>query len=231
MSGLCSEVGFDFSDSPALETVTKMVQSQLVELWRIGRAFPELASRVEPVPADILLAMVEMGMPMAGLQEYAMRSNRVSLPSPSATMTGKQTAILYMGNKARHPIHIPEHLPKMPSNHSYIRRGLGSPSLTMRVREKAASQKSDVERALTRCIFKTGNIHNLFKTDDSNLFPLISCEKNEEGMKVPHYLDALMFKDQVFEEDEREYLPKKRKAATSHHDFDDDDESVDKKAG
>ena len=39
-----------------------------------------------------------------------------------------------------------------------------------------------------------------------------------------------MFKDQVFEEDEREYLPKKRKAATSHHDFDDDDEDVEKKA-
>ena len=49
-------------------------------------------------------------------------------------------------------------------------------------------------------------------------------------MKLPPYLDALMFKDQVFEEDEREYLPKKRKAATSHHDFDDDDEDVEKKA-
>jgi len=63
-----------------------MVQSLLVELGRSARAFTELASRVEPVSADIMLAMVEMGMPMAGLQEYAMRSNRVSLPSPSATV-------------------------------------------------------------------------------------------------------------------------------------------------
>eukprot|EP00090_Calanus_glacialis_P038863 TRINITY_DN67734_c0_g1_i1.p1 TRINITY_DN67734_c0_g1~~TRINITY_DN67734_c0_g1_i1.p1 ORF type:complete len:281 (-),score=109.15 TRINITY_DN67734_c0_g1_i1:113-955(-) len=232
VSSLCTEVGYDCADSTALETVTEMVQSLLVELGRSARAFTELASRVEPVSADIMLAMVEMGMPMTGLQEYAMRSNRVSLPSPSATVTAKQTAILHTGNKARHPIHIPEHLPEMPDSHSYIRTPTHRQPVTdyESVREKAASQKRDVERALTRFIAKTGKIHNLFKTDDSNLFPLISCEKDEEGMKLPPYLDALMFKDQVFEEDEREYLPKKRKAATSHHDFDDDDEDVDKKA-
>jgi hypothetical protein len=34
-----------------------------------------------------------------------------------------------------------------------------------------------VERALTRFIAKTGKIHNLFNTEDTNLFPLISCVK------------------------------------------------------
>ena len=48
--------------------------------------------------------------------------------------------------------------------------------------------------------------------------------------KIALCLDALLFKDQVFEEDEREYLPKKRKAARDYNDFDDDDEDVDKKA-
>ena len=101
------------------------------------------------------------------------------------------------------------------------------------VREKAASQKRDVERALTRFIAKTGKIHNLFKTDDSNLFPLISCERDEEGVKLPAYLDALLFKDQVFEEDEREYLPKKRKSnnqnnskARKQEEDSDDEEAV-----
>ena len=117
----------------------------------------------------------------------------------------------------------------MPDSHSYIRTPTHRQPVTdyESVREKAASQKRDVERALTRFIAKTGKIHNLFKTDDSNLFPLISCEKDEEGMKLPPYLDALLFKDQVFEEDEREYLPKKRKS--SPDDLDDDDEDVDKK--
>ena len=73
------------------------------------------------------------------------------------------------------------------------------------VREKAASQKRDVERALTRFIAKTGKIHNLFKTDDNNLFPLISCEREVDGAKTLPYLNAVLFKDQVFEEDEREF--------------------------
>eukprot|EP00092_Neocalanus_flemingeri_P045726 GFUD01051239.1.p1 GENE.GFUD01051239.1~~GFUD01051239.1.p1 ORF type:complete len:280 (+),score=83.40 GFUD01051239.1:57-896(+) len=231
VSSLCTEVGYDCADSTALETVTEMAQSLIVELGRSARAFCELASRVEPVSADIVLSMVEMGIPVQGLKEYAMRSNRVTLPAPAQTVTAKQTAILHTGNKKRHPGHIQDHLPEMPDSHSYIRTPTHRQPVTdyESVREKAASQKRDVERALTRFIAKTGKIHNLFKTDDSNLFPLISCEKEEEGMKLPPYLDALMFKDQVFEEDEREYLPKKRKS--SHNDMDDDDEdNVDKKA-
>jgi len=229
VSSLCTEMGFDCADSTALETVTEMTQSLLVELGRSARAFCELASRVEPVSADIVLSMVEMGIPVQGLKEYALRSNRVTLPPPSQAVTSKQTAILHTGNKKRHPTHIPDHLPEMPDSHSYIRTPTHRQPVTdyESVREKAASQKRDVERALTRFIAKTGKIHNLFKTDDSNLFPLISCEKDEEGMKLPAYLDALLFKDQVFEEDEREYLPKKRKS--SPDDLDDDDEDVDKK--
>merc|ERR1719466_667095 len=231
VSSLCTEMGFDCADSTALETVTEMTQSLLVELGRSARAFCELASRVEPVSADIVLSMVEMGIPVQGLKEYALRSNRVTLPPPSQAVTSKQTAILHTGNKKRHPTHIPDHLPEMPDSHSYIRTPTHRQPVTdyESVREKAASQKRDVERALTRFIAKTGKIHNLFKTDDSNLFPLISCEKDEEGMKLPPYLDALLFKDQVFEEDEREYLPKKRK--NTDRDFDDDDEKdKDKKA-
>merc|ERR1712122_199486 len=99
-----------------------------------------------------------------------MRNSRVTLPAPSQTVSSKQTAILHTGNKARPPTH------RQPVTDYES------------VREKAASQKRDVERALTRFIAKTGKIHNLFKTDDSNLFPLISCEKEEEGVKLPPYL-------------------------------------------
>ena len=83
------------------------------------------------------------------------------------------------------------------------------------VREKAASQKRDVERALTRFIAKTGKIHNLFKTDDNNLFPLISCERDVDSTKTLPYLSAVLFKDQVFEEDEREFEKKREKKRKS----------------
>ena len=32
-----------------------------------------------------------------------------------------------------------------------------------------------------------------------------------DGAKIPPYINAVLFKDQVFEEDEREFLSKKRK--------------------
>jgi len=230
VSSLCTEVGYDCADSTALETLTEMTQSLIFELGRSSRAYCELASRVEPVSADIVLSLVEMGIPVDGLKDYALRSNRTTLPPPSQSVTSKQTAILHTGNKKRHPMHIPDHLPEMPDSHSYIRTPTHRQPVTdyESVREKAASQKRDVERALTRFIAKTGKIHNLFKTDDNNLFPLISCEKDEEGVKLPPYLDALLFKDQVFEEDEREYLPKKRKTSNIDRDDDDDDEGENK---
>ena len=117
------------------------------------------------------------------------------------------------GNNKKHPSSIPDNLPEFPDSHSYIRTPTHRQPVTdyEMVREKAASQKRDVERALTRFIAKTGKIHNLFKTDDNNLFPLISCEREVDGAKIPPYINAVLFKDQVFEEDEREFLSKKRK--------------------
>ena len=121
--------------------------------------------------------------------------------------------LIISGNNKKHPNSIPDNLPEFPDSHSYIRTPTHRQPVTdyEMVREKAASQKRDVERALTRFIAKTGKIHNLFKTDDNNLFPLISCERDVEGAKLPPYLNAVLFKDQVFEEDEREFSTKKRK--------------------
>lgn len=39
------------------------------------------------------------------------------------------------------------------------------------VREKAAVQKRDIEKALTKFLAKTNPIHNLFDTDEANIFP------------------------------------------------------------
>lgn len=39
------------------------------------------------------------------------------------------------------------------------------------IREKAASQKRDIERALTKFLAKTSETHNLFNTEDNQVFP------------------------------------------------------------
>ena len=226
VSGLLTELGFTSAENVALETLTELTQSFISELGRSTRSFCELANRVEPVSADVVLALVEMGVPVTGVQSYATRSQRVSLPTPAQLTTPKQTSILHTGNNKKHPSSIPDNLPDFPDSHSYIRTPTHRQPVTdyEMVREKAASQKRDVERALTRFIAKTGKIHNLFKSDDNNLFPLISCEREVEGVKLPPYLNAVLFKDQVFEEDEREFLSKKRK-----HSDKDSSEDGDKK--
>ena len=53
VSGLLTELGFHSAESAALETLTELTQSFIVELGRSTRSFTELACRVEPVSADI----------------------------------------------------------------------------------------------------------------------------------------------------------------------------------
>ena len=121
VSALCTEVGFDSAESSCLETLTVLTTSLVTELGRSARAYCELAGRVEPVVADLVLALVEMGIPLEGLAEYALRGSRVSLSQPAQAVPAKQTAILHTGNKRRHPAYVPEHMPEMPDSHSYIR--------------------------------------------------------------------------------------------------------------
>ncbi|KAL3872961.1 hypothetical protein ACJMK2_036129 [Sinanodonta woodiana] len=58
------------------------------------------------------------------------------------------------------------------------------------IREKAASQRRDVEKAFTRFIAKTGKTQSLFK-DDAGAFPLIAVQPHPQP-----YLSALFPKDQ-----------------------------------
>ena len=97
VSGLLTELGFSTADAAALETLTELTQSFIGELGRSARSFCELACRVEPVSADILLALVEMGVPVSGLHAFATRSQRVTIPAPSQLTTPKQTSILHTG--------------------------------------------------------------------------------------------------------------------------------------
>jgi len=229
MGALLVETGFDACDKLALETMTELLQSFIKELGRSSRAFCELACRTDVLGADVMLALSEMGSPPLGLREYALRLNRKSVGAPVPANPPKQTSILHTGDRKRPPkaYGIPEGLPDFPDSHSFIRTPTHKqPQADYEsVREKAASQKRDVERALSRFIAKTcGKTHSLFTTDDTNLFPLISCadttvhaefntnlgaDSGGDLVQVPSYVNALLFRDQIFEE--YEYKPKKPK--------------------
>ncbi|XP_063235648.1 transcription initiation factor TFIID subunit 8 [Bacillus rossius redtenbacheri] len=199
IAALLAEVGFDSVEKPALETLVEMFQSMLTEMGNSTRAFCELACRTEPVVGDVAMALVNMGVPLDGLEVFAYRSNRIPLPTPAPSTQPKQPSILQAGVKHPHPPHIPNHLPPFPDPHAYIRTPTHKQPVTEyeAIREKAASQKRDVERALTRFMAKTGDTHSLFLTEDNNMFPLIACKP-----QFPPYLKALLPQDQVFDPEE-----------------------------
>ncbi|XP_071796161.1 transcription initiation factor TFIID subunit 8-like [Asterias amurensis] len=185
---VCMETGFDSAKESCLETLTEMLQSYISEIGRSARTYCELAGRTLPMVADVGIALSGMGSNVKGLNPYVRRRRRLPTLHQDRCKQSVQCKALQAGEKKSHPSYIPDHLPEFPDPHSYIRTS------TVRqqendykiIREKAASQKRDVERALTRFIAKTGDTQTLFP-GDSNVFPLIACTPSP----LP-YVDALM---------------------------------------
>lgn len=88
------------------------------------------------------------------------------------------------------------------------------------IREKAAIQKKDIERALTKYLAKTSETHNLFDSEEANIFPCM-CNIREYKMHIrvyicfllviackptfPPYMNALLPQDQIFDPEDLEY--------------------------
>ncbi|XP_034939039.1 transcription initiation factor TFIID subunit 8 [Chelonus insularis] len=212
VGSILAEAGFDNCEKQVLETLTEMLQCFIVEVGESSKNYCELASRTEPLIADVIVALINMGFRLDGLENYGRRPNKTVLPSLQQQIQSKQLSILQAGVKQSHPSHIPAYLPPFPDPHAYIRTPTHKQPVTEyeAIREKAAVQKRDIERALTRFIAKTGETHSLFISDDLFSFPLIACKP-----QFPSYLMALLPQDQIFEpEPEYNFEPspgKKRK--------------------
>ncbi|XP_013392943.1 transcription initiation factor TFIID subunit 8 [Lingula anatina] len=192
VAAICNEVGYGEAEDIAIETLTEMLQSLLSELARTSRSYAELSGRTDVMVADCVMSMVDLGLNVESIKAYAKRPNATVLLPPSHTPASNTPRSLQVGSKKDHLSHIPDYLPPFPDTHTYIKTPshMQPPNEYQVIREKAASQKRDVERALTRFIAKTGETHSLFK-DDTSAFPLIACKP------TPHpYLDALLPKDQ-----------------------------------
>ncbi|XP_001607951.2 transcription initiation factor TFIID subunit 8 [Nasonia vitripennis] len=215
---ILTECGFESCEKLALETLTEMLQSLLCEIGESARNYCELSGRTEILIADIVLALVNNGIKLDNIHSYSLRPNRSVLPSLQQQTQTKQLNILQAGVKQNHPPHIPNHLPQMPDPHAYIRTPTHKQPVTEyeAIREKAAQQKRDIERALTRFTAKTGKTHSLFLKDDNSMFPLIGCTP-----QFPNYLSALLPQDQIFDSDsdlEASPVKKKKEKETENKD-------------
>lgn len=168
-----------------------------------------------------------MGMKLEGIEVYGKREKRHIIPPPQQIQPQKQLSMLSAGIKKDHPSHIPNHFPDLPDPHAYIRTPTYKQPVTEyeAIREKAANQKRDIEKALTKFLAKTSDTHSLFETED-NMFPLIAPKPVH-----PSYMAALNPTDQVFDFEELEYYYQvaNRKEDIPSKDGDDSDVSGDEK--
>lgn len=81
------EAGFDASSKMALESLCEILQSFIVELGKSSRSHAEVASRTEPLSADVIMGLTSIGFPgtynlVSRMREYAMRPNREAIDDP-----------------------------------------------------------------------------------------------------------------------------------------------------
>lgn len=203
---LLAEAGFDAADNVALETLIEISQALIKEVGGLSHDFCELASRQQPMLADVLLALVNLGIPIHGLDKYAKRPLRTVFPPVTQTTQPKPSSILQAGVKQPHPAHIPPYLPDFPDPHAYIRTPTHKQPVTEyeAIREKAATQKRDLARALNKFIIKTEPVEHIFDEPDDR-FALIVPKP-----EMLPYL-CLVPKDQVFEDDDETLQPSPQK--------------------
>ncbi|KAM8777124.1 transcription initiation factor TFIID subunit 8 isoform 1-T1 [Rhynchonycteris naso] len=188
VSSLLTEAGFESAEKASVETLTEMLQSYISEIGRSAKSYCEHTARTQPTLSDIVVTLVEMGFNVDTLPAYAKRSQRMVITAPPVTNQPVTPKALTAGQNRPHPPHIPSHFPEFPDPHTYIKTPTYREPVSdyQVLREKAASQRRDVERALTRFMAKTGETQSLF-TDDVSTFPLIAARP----FTIP-YLTALL---------------------------------------
>lgn len=213
VAATCQEVGFHSASNYVLDTLVQLFISFLNELSRSAKQFCEHAGRTEPLPNDVFMALIEMGIDITSIPTYALRSHRHIIPTPMTASKPTTPKILQTGQKRSHSSYIPDYLPPFPDSHSYIQ----TPTMKRPIedyetlREKTSTQNRDVERGLTRFMARTcrsKHKYSLFNDEPmASLFPLISIKDDNAP-----YLSALFPKDQTWEDDyytERKMLLKK----------------------
>lgn len=144
----------------------------IVEIAHTSKNYAELSGRTEPFLGDIVVALVNLGISMDGITAFVKRDIQ-KIPPPQTISTQKPLNLLQAGTKQSHPPHIPSHLPPLPDPHAYVRTPTHKQPVTEyeAIREKAASQKRDIEKALTRFLAKTSDTDCLFASEDNQMFP------------------------------------------------------------
>jgi len=172
----------------------------LSQMGNSSRRYAEVAGRLEPLGADVMMGLIDMGMfkNASSLLAYAKRSNRAVLPSPVPSVQPRQTSNLQAGTRLPHPSYMPSYMPAFPDPHAYIRTPVRSLVFCQcithsfifaihqytiflqthkqpvteyeAIREKSAIQKHELEKSLIKFLLKTGPTESLFLNQENDCF-------------------------------------------------------------
>lgn len=138
-----------------------------------------------------MVAMINQGVVFKDLEKYAVRDNRPKVLGLQSNQPTKPLNILQAGTKPSHPPHIPSHFPALPDPHAYIRTATYKQPVTEyeAIREKAANQKRDIEKALTKFLAKTSETHSLFDDEENQMFPckFLYCKIENSSKNLFNY--------------------------------------------
>uniref|UniRef100_A0A674BDW1 Transcription initiation factor TFIID subunit 8 n=1 Tax=Salmo trutta TaxID=8032 RepID=A0A674BDW1_SALTR len=190
VSSLLTECGFESAEKAAVESLTEMIQSCILTSGKMLKNYSLKMKSLFNLPSSTV-SCITTGFNVNTLPVYAKRSQRMVITAPPVTNAPVIPKALIAGQKRTHPSHIPSHFPEFPDPHTYIKTPTFREPVSdyQVVREKAASQRRDVERALTRFMAKTGETQTLVVvvTRDSNSVILIAARPSS----IP-YLSALL---------------------------------------
>ncbi|XP_065320332.1 transcription initiation factor TFIID subunit 8-like isoform X1 [Gordionus sp. m RMFG-2023] len=175
-----------------------MLQSLLIETGRLSRNFAEHACRTKPVFADVLLALVEMGIDVMGIPEFTLKEgNKIVLPPLQHQNKPADLKTLKSGPR-EHFSYIPEYFPELPDKRTYINTPVNNSENaddeTEVSRERAISEKRDIEKAYTRFLAKIGPSFSLFEDDHSDKFLIMDDKSLLSVNRIPAYVPALLGK-------------------------------------
>lgn len=145
----------------------------IVEIAHTSNNYAELSGRTQPFLGDVVVALTNLGISTKGITSFVKKDTLNKIPTPQPISNQKQLSLLQAGVKQPHPSHIPGHLPTLPDPHAYVRTPTHKQPVTEyeAIREKAASQKRDIEKALTRFLAKTSETDCLFASEENQMFP------------------------------------------------------------
>lgn len=145
----------------------------ITEIANSSKSYAELSGRTQPFLGDIVVSLVNLGISMNGITSYIKRHKLTKIQAPQPISAQKPLNLLSAGTKQSLPSHIPNHFPPLPDPHAYVRTPTHKQPVTEyeAIREKSASQKRDIEKALTRFLAKTSETDCLFSSEENQMFP------------------------------------------------------------